>query len=137
MSFITKVNPAGAVGDLLTVWRQAGSNRYAILAAACLPALIMVYTFYKDMQEKAAPPPPQVIYVESWPADRSMEQILADQAEREKARIAAEERQRERYKALGRAVGMDVEEIEREAKAEAAAAGRTESTERSSPSGGG
>lgn len=124
MSFIQKVNPTGAIGDFLTVWRGAGRSRYILLAAACIPTFCLIFLFYNDMKAKSVPPPPEIIYVESWPADRSMEEILADQAEREKLRQAERERVRENYKALGRAVGMDVERIEREAEAERAAAER-------------
>lgn len=121
MSFIKKVNPAGAIGDFLTVWQSAGRNRYWLLFAACIPTLLLLTLFYNDIRSKNVPPETQIIYVESWPADRSREDILADQAERQKLRAEQEAQMKENYKALGRAVGMDVERIEREAEAEKAA----------------
>jgi hypothetical protein len=130
MSFIKHIRPAGAVTDIIALWRQTGRERYLILAAACVPAALLFYMFQEDSKRKSEAPPPQIIYVESWSADRSMEDILADQAERQQLRAQAAEQRRETYKALGRAVGMDVEAIEREAAAQRAAeAAETSGTE--------
>ena len=80
-----------------------------------------------------APPSPTVTYFESWPADRSVEESLAAIREYQKKKDAMRAREREAYKALGSAVGMDVEtldaeaqkdEAERRAKAEANIAAR-------------
>ena len=76
------------------------------------------------------PPPPTVTYFESWPADRSLAETKAAIAERQKLKDALMEKQRQSYKALGRAVGMDVEKIEREANALRRQAAQTEATKK-------
>jgi hypothetical protein len=80
-----------------------------------------MYTFYLDSLDKAKPPPPTVTYFESWPATRTIEESKAAIAERQKRKDELLAREREAYKAFGRAVGMDVEKIEREATLEQAA----------------
>lgn len=115
------VSPSSAIGDLIDVWRgQTVKQRFWLLLAACMPAALIIGGIIQDVARKSVPPPPEVIYVESWRLDRSMEDILADQKERQKLREIKEAEVRERYKALGRASGMDVDKIEREAKADAA-----------------
>jgi hypothetical protein len=70
---------------------------------------------------KAKPPPRTITYFESWPASRTLEESQEWIAERQKKKDEARLREKEAYKAFGRAVGMDVERIEREAAAERAA----------------
>lgn len=116
------VSPSSAIGDLVDVWRgQSVTQRFWLLTAACVPVGLIIGGIIQDVARKSVPPPPEVIYVENWRLDRSMEEILADQKERQRLRDIRNAEVRERYKALGRASGMDVDKIEREAKAEAAA----------------
>ena len=63
----------------------------------------------------------EIIYVESWPATRTIEESKAAIAERQKLKDEMIAREKEAYKAFGRAAGMDVDRIEREAIAERAA----------------
>ena len=85
-----------------------------------MPTAIIIYTFYIDTLEKAKPPPPTVTYFESWPATRTIEESKAAIAEYQKRKDEMRAREKEAYKAFGRAVGMDVEKIEREAQLERA-----------------
>ena len=80
-----------------------------------MPTAIIIYTFYLDSVTKATPPPREIIYIESWPATRSLEESKAAIAERQKLKDEMRAREKEAYKAFGRAVGMDVDKIEREA----------------------
>jgi hypothetical protein len=86
-----------------------------------VPTAIIIYSFHLDTLEKAKPPPPTVTYFESWPATRTIAESKAAIAERQKIKDQMIAREKEAYKAFGRAVGMDVDRIEREAKAEQAA----------------
>ena len=125
------VGPTGAIADFLAVWRAQGPiARFVVLGAACLPTMFLILGMMGDLAVLNRPPPPEVIYVESWRLDRSREEILADQAERQRLRAIRQEEVRQRYKALGRASGMDVDAIEREAKSEKAAleAAKTQQT---------
>ncbi len=126
------VSPTSAIGDLLNVWRkQTPLERVLLLGAACLPAGLIIGGIMQDVGLKSVPPPPEVLYIESWKLDRSREEILADQVERQRLREIKNAEVRERYKAIGRASGMDVDAIEREAKAEAAARAAAEAKAKS------
>ena len=116
------VSPSSAIGDLIDVWRgQTVTQRFWLLGAACLPVGLIIGGIIQDVARKSVPPEPEIIYVESWRLDRSMEEILADQKERQRLREIRKAEIKERYKAIGRASGMDVDAIERKAKAEEAA----------------
>lgn len=121
MSFFKDVSLRAAGSDLIGFLRTSGEHSPWIFLAACLPTAIIMYTFYLDTLEKAKPPPPTVTYFESWPATRTIEESKAAIAERQKLKDQMIAREKEAYKAFGRAVGMDVDRIEREAKAEQAA----------------
>jgi hypothetical protein len=118
MPFFKDVSFRAAGSDLVGFLRTSGNHSPWLFLAACVPTAIIMYTFYLDSLEKAKPPLPTVTYFESWPATRSIEESKAWIAERQKKKDEFRAREKEAYKAFGRAVGMDVERIEREAKAE-------------------
>jgi hypothetical protein len=121
MSFFRDVSFRNAGSDLIGFLRAPGEHKPVLFLAACVPTAIIMYTFYLDGLDKAKPPPPTVTYFESWPATRTIEESKAAIAERQKKKDELILREQEAYKAFGRAVGMDVDRIEREAKAEQAA----------------
>ena len=121
MAFFKDVSFRSAGSDLMGFLRTSGSHSPWLFLAACVPTAIIMYTFYTDAMEKATPPPREIIYVESWPATRTIEESKAAIAERQKLKDEMIAREKEAYKAFGRAVGMDVDRIEREAIAERAA----------------
>lgn len=86
-----------------------------------MPTAIIIYTFYLDSVTKATPPPREIIYIESWPATRSLDETKAAIAERQEYKDEMRAREKEAYKAFGRAVGMDVDKIDREAQSAQAA----------------
>jgi hypothetical protein len=120
MSFFKDVSLRNAGTDLINFFRTTGTHSPWLFLAACVPTAIIIYTFYLDTLEKAKPPPPTVIYFESWPATRTIEESKAAIAEYQKRKDEMRAREKEAYKAFGRAVGMDVEKIEREAQLERA-----------------
>lgn len=109
------ISPVKAGGDLIAYLREDRPHKYSLLVAASIPAVLMVALFYYDAKAKAKPPLPTVTYFESWPASRSREESLADIMKRKVQKDAFLEKQRQGYKRLGRAMGMDVEKIEQEA----------------------
>lgn len=121
MSFFKDVSFRHAGADLIGFLRTSGNHSPWVLLAACLPTALIIYAFYLDALQKAKPPPPTVTYFESWPATRTLEESKAAIAERQKVKDEYIRREKEAYKAFGRAVGMDVDRIEAEAKAEQAA----------------
>ena len=125
MNFISQVSPRKAYADLRLFLSQEQPFKLLFLALALIPAIGLVVALILDAKAKSAPLPPEVIYVESWPIDRSMAVIMKEREERRIARAEREAKVKSNYKALGRAVGMDVEEIEAEAAAERAETAQT------------
>lgn len=118
------VNPTGMIADFRAVWKQAGHNRWriALVSAACTYGVFHVMS---NQGGQAPHPPPKVTYITSWKADRSDEEIVASNIANQKVKdileaeqAVREEKVKDIYRALGRVSGMDVEKIEREAKAE-------------------
>jgi hypothetical protein len=122
MSFFKDVSLRSAGSDLIGFLRSGQHNMWLFIAA-CVPTALIIWMFYVDSLDKAKPPPPTVTYFESWPAGRSVEESKIWIAERQKKKDEFRQREKDAYKAFGRAVGMDVERIEREAAAERAAKG--------------
>ena len=118
------VKPTGMFADFVAVWKQAGNNRWRIAAvsAACT---FGVFTVMFSQGGQAPHPPPKVTYITSWEAGRSDEEIVASNIKNQKIKELFEaeqairdEKVKDIYRTLARASGMDVEKIEREAKAE-------------------
>ncbi len=127
MNFLRNVNPAGAIADFRQVFRDAGSNRwrFAVLAAFTTFGIFSLITGESWKKPRALP---TITYINSWPEDRTEAETRAFIAENQKRKEANEALQRAQeeegkrlWKALGRASGMDVDAIERKAKADQAA----------------
>ena len=121
------VNPTGMIADFRLVWKQAGSNRWRIaaLSGACTFA---VFYLMSTQHGEAPHPPPKVTYISTLPAHRTDEQIMTETLANQKRKEVWEAEQAKRdaeardiYRTIGRASGMDVDKIEREAAAERAA----------------
>lgn len=121
------VRPASALGDFLTVFRQAGPNRWRFAFLAALPP-IGIFMVFMNEEARGLPPPPKITYITSWPADRTEEEIRASNIENQELQdwLRAEQAKREAevreiYKTIGRYSGMNVDAIEKKAEAERAA----------------
>ena len=117
MSIFRDVSFVGAGADLITFLRTPRQHRWLLVILACAPPAFIVLLFNLDVLEITRPGEPEVIYIESWPADRSIKDIVTSNLARQKIEDEQEAKIREAYKALGRASGMDVDRIEREADA--------------------
>lgn len=115
MSFFRDASPKGSVTELIAYLRTPRQHRWLLALLACAPPAFIVILFNLDILEVSKPGPPEVTYIESWSADRSIEEIVESNIARQKIEDEQEARGREAYKALGRAAGMDVDRIEREA----------------------
>jgi len=125
-SFWRNVNPTGAVGDFLQVWRDAGARRWPYVAAALAMTSGVFYVIAGESW-KGAPAKPDVIYINSWTADRTDAEIARTNAENQKLQdeLAVEQARRDAkvkdiYRTLGKVSGMDVDSIERKAREDAA-----------------
>lgn len=104
MAFPRPSTPAAAWRDLKAFLQGRQRHQWLFaLIAVLMPALI-VLGFYHDANIK---PAPRIVYVESWPENRTDEQIKAeqkvDQARRDKA--AAE--RRAQYQRLADQLGIE------------------------------
>lgn len=120
------VKPTGALGDLIAVFRQAGSARWtnAVIAGMLTFGVFSVMTAQSWRVERKLP---AVTFINSWPADRTAEEtrefILRNQKEKEvqEARQAAADAEAQRmWMAVGRVSGMDVNKMKAQADAEKA-----------------
>ena len=135
-SFIRNIAPVRAVKEL---WQLLGAPTEYRLRSLLLAMAVTGGIFAVMWQQggRGLPRPPEVIYFESWRADRSDAEITAGNiaaAKRAKDEAAAEEARaenmRQMYKAVGAASGLDAQamyekgKVEREAEARATEARR-------------
>jgi len=96
-------SPTAAWRDLKAFLGQQERHKFVFAAIAILIPVVIVSGFYVDSNIK---PEAQIIYVQSWPADRTDEQIKAqqkiDQAKRDKE-VAERRRQ---YQELEKRLGI-------------------------------
>lgn len=126
MSYWQKINPTGAIGDFRQVFRDAGPKRWpiALISLAITTGVFSSLAWESWKKPRALP---EVTYINSWPLDRTEAEteayIKANQKakeEREAAIEAYEKEGRDLWATLGKASGMDVEKMQKEAEAERA-----------------
>ena len=115
MSFFRDASPRKAGSDLIAVLSERRSDRWFVWMAACLPPAAIFFLVNNDVNKLGADKDVEIIYFESWPATRTREESLASNRERQVLKDANRAQQRAAYKALGRAAGLDVDRMEREA----------------------
>ncbi len=130
-----EVSPGGAIADFITVFRQAGRNRWRFAALATLPPLGILAVFVNE-EMHGNPAPPKIDYIVTFDPSRSEAEIVASNNanQKRKERLAAEQAKREAevrqvYKTLGRLSGMDVDAIEKQAAADRAAQAQRDKAE--------
>jgi hypothetical protein len=123
-----EASPRGAIADLKTVYEQAGKNRWRIGFVSAL-ATFGMFSIMSGESWKKARELPEIIYINSWPEDRTAAETKAyiEENQRRKDERAALEAKAEAeakafWKALGRVSGMNVEQIEAQAEADRKAA---------------
>jgi hypothetical protein len=128
MSYWSRISPRGAIGDIVELWRSPQPYRWQVLAVSVTLTFTLMLFFIPESQRKA-PARPEVTYITTWQDGRTDAEIIAsnleNQARKEEAAAELEariERRKALYRALGRATGLDVDEMERKIAAEEAAA---------------
>lgn len=131
-TFFSMVSPRRALVDL---WRVLGAPSEFRWPGLILAFLMTgsIFILMVGQEGRALPPPPKVLYFESWRADRSDAEIKAGNiaaAKKAREEEAAEEARaediRQMYKAVGAATGIDTETMYKQGKAEREAAARAE-----------
>jgi hypothetical protein len=125
-AFWRNVNPTGAIGEFIAVWRAAGARRWPFVAAALAMTSGVFYVIVGESW-KGPLARPTVVYINSWTADRTDAEIAQTNRENQKLQDALRaeqelraEKVKEIYRTLGKVSGMDVDKIEAEAKADEA-----------------
>lgn len=128
MGMINRFNPTPGALDFWNEFKKPTPYRWPILGVSALMTFGLMYQITSE-SALVPPRPPKVTYIASFAADRDDAEIIATNIENQKNQDAVaalleqnEERKRELYRTLGRASGMDVDEIERKAAQERAAA---------------
>jgi hypothetical protein len=99
-------SPKALVADFRAFIAERQRHQLVAAVLALLMPLIIVVLFITDARTNTAPPE-QLIYVKSWRADRTDEEIKADQKKAQAERQAqAEERQRQ-YQKLADLFGIE------------------------------
>ena len=120
MSFWRQISPRRAVTDLAHEWRQPNPYRWRVLGVSVALTFVLMVVIIPD-SERIEPRPPEVTWITTFRPDRTDEEIATSNLENQKRkyRLAAEaaaraEQRKRNAKALGRAMGFDVEQLERQ-----------------------
>jgi hypothetical protein len=104
--FPRPASPRAAFADLRNFLRQRSREQVIGASLALLVTAIIVIEFLVDSKINTAPPP-QVIYVEQWPANRTDAEIVADQKKDQAAREAAQKEKQRQFQELENRFGIE------------------------------
>jgi len=126
MRLISRLNPTEGIGDFWAYIRRPQPYRWPILGLSILMTGTLLFWVF---QEKYYLPPerPRITYITTFAPGRTDEEIMASNRANQARQdaLAAEQAEREEvrrdiYRSLGRATGIDVDQVEREAAEERA-----------------
>ena len=103
--FPRPVGPRAAFKDLAAFMRQRSREQVIGLILSLLVTAILVIEFLVDSKINTAPPP-RVIYVESYGANRTDAEIIADQKKDQAERKAAQAERQRQFQELENRFGM-------------------------------
>ncbi len=99
-------SPRVLIADIRAFARERSGVQWGAAFVAMAMPVVIILGFIKDGKTNIVPKE-QIVFVDSWSANRSDAEIKADQAKREQQREeAAAERQRQ-FKKLEKRLGMD------------------------------
>jgi hypothetical protein len=97
--------PGVALRDLGAFLRQRSREQLIGASLAVLVTIIILILFFVDSKINTAPPP-QIIYVDSFPANRTDAEIIAAQKEHQAKREAAAKEKQEQFQKLEKQLGL-------------------------------
>jgi hypothetical protein len=103
--FPRPVGPRAALKDLAAFMRQRSREQVIGAALAVLATTIILIEFLVDSKINTAPPR-QIVYVDSWSANRSDAEIIADQKKDAAAKEAAQREKQRQFQKLEKQLGM-------------------------------
>lgn len=104
--FPRPVGPRAALRDLAAFLRQRSREQAIAAALALLVTSIIIIEFLVDSKINTAPPP-QLIYAQSWSANRTDAEIVADQKKDQAAKRAAQAERQRQFQKLEKQLGID------------------------------
>jgi len=118
MRFWRQVSPRGAVDDFFHEWRRPNPYRWRVLGVSVAATFALMVVMIPD-SERVPPRPPKVTWITTLEPGRTDAEIVESNLENQKrkderavAAAARAEQRKKNAKALGRAMGFDVEELE-------------------------
>jgi hypothetical protein len=99
------VGPRAAIADFMAVLRGSGRDKIIGLTCAVLVTAIIIVEFLVDSKINTAPPP-RIVYAQSWDANRSDAEIIAQQQKDQAAREAALLERQRQFQRLEKKLGM-------------------------------
>jgi len=99
-------SPREALKDLAAFMRQRSREQLIGGALAVLVTAIIVIEFLVDANIGTAPPP-QIVEVELYPANRTDADIIADQKKDQAKKEAAQKEKQRQFKKLEKQLGID------------------------------
>ncbi len=103
--FPSPVSPRAAFADLRAFIRHREREHWIGAALAVLVTIIIIIEFLVDSKINTAPPP-RIVYVEQWKADRTDAEIIAQQKKDQAAREAALKERQRQFQKLEKQLGM-------------------------------
>ena len=103
--FPRPVSPRAAFADLRAFMRQRSREQQIGAALAILVTVIIVILFLVDSKINTAPPP-TIVYVEQWNANRSDAEIVAQQKKDQAELEAARKERQEQFQRLENQLGI-------------------------------
>ena len=104
--FPRPVGPRAAISDLLAVFRNSSREQRIAGGLALLITAIIVFEFFIDSKVNTAPPP-TIIYVDQWNANRTDAEIVAQQKKDQAARDAAKKARQREFQKLEKQLGIE------------------------------
>lgn len=104
--FPRPVGPRAAFADLAAFMRQRSREQLIGAALAILSTIIIVILFFVDSKVNTAPQA-QIVYAESWSANRTDAEIVEQQKKDQAAKKAAEAEKRRQYQKLQKQFGIE------------------------------
>ena len=104
--FPRPVSPRAAFADLRAFLGHTSREQRIGAVLAVLATTIIVIEFFVDSKINTAPPP-QIIYADSWNANRTDDEIKADQKKDQAAREAALKERQRQFQELENKLGIE------------------------------
>jgi len=100
------VGPRAAFRDLRAFMRQRSREQVIGAMLAVLSTMIIIIVFLVDPKVNTQPGE-QIVYADSWPANRTDAQIAADQQKDQAAMLAAKKEKQRQFQKLAKQFGIE------------------------------